>query len=324
LYQPRSARSSNRAPAALAFVALLLAACGDAAPRGGPLGAPQPLDADVLAGIALPSLAFDRPPPDDAPRRIVSVIPSGTEIVFTLGLGDRVVGRSDWCDWPSEAATRPALGDQQTLSVERIADLRPDLVVFWKHLEDKARVLEEDFGLRVVSPGTESRSEILDGIRLVAGACRVPERGERLVRHLEQGLEAVRGRCERLRKVRTLVVLDRSQAFYVPGRQSFMQEVFDIAGVESVSASLDAGRWPAVTLEQVLDWNPELVLDLSLGTSGGPAEVAAARRYWAGHATLDAVARGRVFVLNAGVLVRPGPRLAAVTEALAGIVHGPG
>jgi ABC-type Fe3+-hydroxamate transport system substrate-binding protein len=118
------------------------------------------------------------------------------------------------------------------------------------------------------------------------------------------------------------VVLDRNQAFFVPGRESFLQEIFEICNVDSVSASLDAGKWPAVTIEKILDWNPEVILDLSLGASSGPKEVAEARRFWKAHGTLDAVKQGRVVVLNAGVLVRPGPRLVAVAEELARIVHG--
>jgi iron complex transport system substrate-binding protein len=303
------------------MAAVLHAGCGEPAARG-PLSDAQSIDADALVRLPLPTLEFDDPVPADAPRRIVSVIPSGTELLFTLGLGDRVVARSDWCDWPPEATTRPAIGDQQTLSVERIADLRPDLVIFWSHLKDKADRLERLFGLKVVCPGTEDRSEVFAGIRLVAAACRVPARGERLVRHIEDELRRIRKRFEDAPRPRVLVVLDRSQAFYVPGRQSFLQELFDIAGIESVSASLDAGRWPSVTLEQVLDWNPAVILDLSLGAAADAGDVAEARRFWSRHDTLDAVRSGRVVVLNAGVLVRPGPRVAAVTEALAGVVHG--
>jgi iron complex transport system substrate-binding protein len=321
LYQPRTDRSRNRALAAAALALVATLGCG--ANEGSPAsGAPQRIDPDVFRTLPLPKVAEWRDDvPADAPRRIVSVIPSVTEVLFTLGLGDRVVGRSDWCDWPPEVETRPSLGNQQTLSVERVADLRPDLVVFWKHLPDKTARLEGIFRLNVVTPGTETRQEVFDGIAQVAAACRVPGRGRALVSHVQERLDQVSARYRGRPKPRVLLVLDRGQSIYVPGRDSFLQELLDICNAENVAATLDAGTWPAVSIEQVLDWNPGVVLDLSLGAAATAAEVAEAHRFWRRHGTLAAVKAGRIVVLNAGVLVRPGPRLAAVALELARIVH---
>jgi iron complex transport system substrate-binding protein len=322
LYQPRTARSRKRVVAAMGSGLLLLLACRPAPDRTD-VKSLQSVDPDVFRTLPLPHVAaWSDPVPPDAPKRIVSMIPSVTELLFTIGLGDRVIGRDDWSDWPPEAATRPALGNQQTSSVERIADLAPDLVVFWKHLPDKTRQLAELFRLEVVTPGTESRVEVFDGISQVAAACRVPKRGVDLVGFLSQGLERVRDRWRGSPRPRVLLVLDRGQAFYVPGRESFLQELFDICNLENVAAGLTGGNWPAVSIEQVLDWNPEVILDLSLGAAATPPQVAEAHAFWREHATLAAVKSGRVVVLNAGVLVRPGPRLVAVAEELARIVHG--
>jgi iron complex transport system substrate-binding protein len=323
LYQPRTARSTKRVVAAIGIALLtLLQGCRRADGKAD-VAAFQSVDPDVFRTLPLPAIGdWPDPVPPTAPQTIVSMIPSVTELLFTIGLGDRVVGRDDWSDWPPEAQTRPSLGNQQTSSVERIADVRPDLVVFWKHLPDKSRQLSELFRLRIVTPGTENRSEVFDGIVEVAAACAVPERGRQLVAFLGKGLEGVRERWRARPRPRVLLVLDRGQAFFVPGKASFVQELFDICNLENVAAGLSAGNWPAVSLEQVLDWDPDVVLDLSLGAAATPAQVVEAHAYWRQHATLAAVKRGRVVVLNAGVLVRPGPRLVAVAEELARIVHG--
>lgn len=292
-------------------------------PDGAAVKALQAVDPDVFRTLPLPSFAaWTDAVPANAPRRIVSMIPSVTELLFTIGLGDRVIGRDDWSDWPVAAETRPSLGNQQTSSVERIADLRPDLVVFWKHLPDKRVQLSENFKLNVVTPGTESRAEVFDGIVEVARACGVPKRGADLVAWLGKGLEEVRERWKGRPKPRVLLVLDRGQAFFVPGRESFLQELFDICNLENVAAGLSGGNWPAVSIEQVLDWNPDVILDLSLGAAATAEQVVEAHDFWRGHGTLAAVKSGRVVVLNAGVLVRPGPRLVAVAQELARIVHG--
>jgi iron complex transport system substrate-binding protein len=283
----------------------------------------QSVDPDLFRTLPLPSLAeWAEPVPADAPKRIVSMIPSVTELLFTIGLGDRVVGRDDWSDWPAAVESRPSLGNQQTSSVERIADMKPDLVVFWKHLPDKRRQLVELFRLRVVTPGTETRAEVFDGILDVAEACGVRQRGRELIGFMGRGLDRIRERWEGSPKPRVLLVLDRGQAFYVPGRESFLQDLFDICNLDNVAAGLSGGNWPAVSIEQILDWDPAVILDLSLGAAATPAQVGEAHAFWRSHGTLAAVRTGRVIVLNAGVLVRPGPRLVAVAEELARIVHG--
>jgi iron complex transport system substrate-binding protein len=322
LYQPRSARSRNRLVAALAIALFAGSGCHPES-SAAEVKNLQSVDPDVFRTLPLPVLGpWTDPIPEDAPKRIVSMIPSVTELLFTIGLGDRVVGRDDWSDWPPESASRPSLGNQQTSSVERIADLRPDLVVFWKHLPDKSRQLSELFHLRIVTPGTESREEVLDGMAEVAAACGVPKRGLELVSALTAGLERVKERYRGKTKPRVLLVLDRGQAFYVPGRTSFMQELLDICNLENVAAGLSGGNWPAVSIEQVLDWNPEVVLDLSLGAAPSAGQIAESHALWRQHGTIAAVKSGRIVVLNAGVLVRPWPRLVGVAEELARIVHG--
>jgi iron complex transport system substrate-binding protein len=322
LYQPRAARSRKRAVATLVAALAIALGCRPQA-KGGDLARLQSADPDVFRTLPLPRLdPWSDAPPAGAPARIVCVIPSVTEVLFTIGLGARVVARDDWSDWPPEVESRPALGNQQTLGVEKIADLRPDLVVMWTHLPDKVAQLRDVFRLRVVTPGTESREEVFRGIADVAAACGVPERGKRLVEAIAQGLERVKDRCKAYARPRVLLVLDRGQAFYVPGKASFLQELFDICNFENPAAGLSGGNWPAISLEQVLDWNPDVVLDLSLGAAPTAGQVAEAHEFWKKHPTLAAVKAGRVTVLNAGVLVRPGPRLAAVAEQLASIVHG--
>ena len=208
-------------------LSLLAAGCQ---PRSGPADVKslQAVDPDVFRTLPLPVVAaWNDPVPAEAPRRIVSMIPSVTELLFTIGLGDRVIGRDDWSDWPVAAETRPSLGNQQTSSVERIADLRPDLVVFWKHLPDKSRQLSELFRLNVVTPGTESRAEVFDGIVEVARACGVQKRGTDLVAWLGPcvhpecyefgaddlaGLEQRYGRAVRTRTASGAVALDLPMA----------------------------------------------------------------------------------------------------------------
>lgn len=271
------------------------------------------------AALALPPIDLSTPIPPDAPRRIVSLIPSVTEILFALGLGDRIVARSSWCDYPPAALALPALGRQQDLSAEKIADFRPDLVVSWTHLPDLSRSLREVFHLNVVTPETESREQVLAGIVAVAAATKVPERGAALAAAIRRGLDDVRTRYSGVPKRRVLVVLDRNP-LYAPGRASFLDEMLGTVGAENAAASAEGPAWLQFSAEKILDWNPDVIIDLSLGDTGDTAEAAS---YWARFPEAQAVRNGRVLTAAAGVIVRPGPRMAGVAAMLGRWIHEP-
>ncbi|HYC79043.1 MAG TPA: helical backbone metal receptor [Planctomycetota bacterium] len=308
-------RAIKKALLLVAVAGVAFAGCDAAshAPRAALAGL-QVIDA---AALPSPTLAFEAPPPADAPRRIVSLIPSVTETLFVLGLGDRIVGRSHWCDYPAEATTRPSTGRQEAINLEKVADLRPDVVFVWRHLPDVARTLRETFGLRVVSPGTENREEIFDGIDATARACGVPERGAVLLAEIRRGLEDARRRWGARPPRRTLLLLDRNPLF-APGPGSFLDELMTTVGAVNVAAAPGGPSWAHFSPERILDWDPEVVLDLSLGDGAGVEE---ARAFWSRFPRVTAVREGRVRLVAQGVLVRPGPRLAAVAELLGKLVH---
>ena len=315
------ARSTVLLPLLLALgLALAAGACAPSSPASP--GIFTNTASDVFRTLPLPELDWTGTlVAEDAPSRIVSLIPSVTELIHVLGLGDRLVGRSHWCDWPPEVARLPDLGRLQNVSKERIVDLRPDIVIMFGSQDDLARSLERDFDIRVLQPPTESHERIFEGMRSVAAALGVPERGARLAAELERRLADVRAIAPSAHRPRVLVVLDRNPIF-VPGRGSFVDSLLEAAGAENVAATLtDAGPWPTVTVERVMDWAPEVIVDLSIGDDPELSRREAAR-FWSAFPGIPAVRDGRVEILEAGVLVRPGPRIAAAAARLRELLHG--
>jgi iron complex transport system substrate-binding protein len=320
---PARFRRDKKPPfrAAGAAPALLFAlACGAGEPADDRAAVPTdvafaPADA---ARLKAPDFTWTTPPPEAAPRRIVSLIPSVTETLFVLGLGDRLVARSAWCDWPPEALSLPDVGRQQDLSAEKVASLRPDLVLTWRYLPDLRRAMVAVFGLRAIAPGTELKEEALAGIEETAEACGVPERGRALVAKIRADMDAVAARYAGRPRRRVLVVLDRNPLF-APGGASFLDEMLTLVGAENVAAREGDGAWTRFSAEKALDWNPEVVIDIS---TGEPSEAAAAAAYWARFREIDAVKNGKVRIVAAGVLVRPGPRMAAVADLYGRWIHG--
>lgn len=254
------------------------------------------------------------------PSRIVSLVPSATETVWALGLGDRLVGRSHWCDFPPSVSILPDLGRFESIAKEAIADLKPDVVLAFETQAGLAKSLREDLGLKVYCPPTEKTDAIFEGMEGIARALGVPERGRRLRAWLEADLEAVAREFKEATPKKVLVVLDRNP-LYVPGRASFVAWLLERVSAENVAASLSEVRdWPTVSLEAVLDWNPEVIIDLSMGADRAAA-ISEGSTYWREQPGIRAVSGGRVHFVDAGVLVRPGPRLSAAARELGRLIH---
>lgn len=294
---------------------VLLAACSRPEPTG-----PGIRDAGSLFdGVAIPTVPGDPPADGVGPARIVSVIPSMTECVYALGLGGRLVGRDRWSDAPAEAATLPSVGDQRTMSVEKIADLRPDLVVTWKSMPDLSTALVRDFGIRIVEPETETGGAFA-GILDLAEACAIGDRGRKLLAVLDDDRRRIEAKFHDKPKRALLVVLDRGQTgIFVVAPGSFLDALFVTSGLVN-AAPAGAGPWASLSAEKLAETRPDAILDLSIGdTQGGRAE---AEAFWGRFPHLPAVASGRVVVARAPVLVRPGPRFHRAAEVLGDLIHG--
>jgi cobalamin transport system substrate-binding protein len=244
------------------------------------------------------------------PPRVVSIAPSTTEMLFSIGAGDVTVGRSRYCDYPPEAAALPVVGGFADPNVEAVLALRPTLVVGARGpagpaLEDALRA----HGVDTYFPEPESLAQIeailLElGRRLdrQAGALRVVER----IRKERAAVEAdVRGRP----RVRAALLFDVAP-IVAAGPGSFPDELLRIAGGENVV--VEGGQYPTIPIERLVALAPEVILDGSVGEHE-PAESSrvAALRDAPGWSSLGAVRAGKVRGIAASKALRPGPRIGA-------------
>lgn len=287
------------------------------------------------------------------PERIVSLLPSSTEICFALGLGDRVVGVSHECDFPSAARDRPILTapkidpsaasaeiDRQVralvsdgLSVyrideQRLQDLRPDLVVTQDACEVCAVSLEEvreatrrlvggDVEVLSLSPLTVN--DVLDDILRVGRAAEAEERAQELVEGLRARLESLRQETSALAKPRVLV-LEWLDPPMVAGH--WTPELIRIAGGDPVLGHDGTPTGP-VEWDQIVNAEPEVVLVIPCGfrveqSLQGMGDLMDRP----GFATIPAVRAGRVAIVDGNSFFnRPGPRLVESAEIAAVAIH---
>lgn len=261
--------------------------------------------------------------PVTGPRRVISLSPAMTEMLFALGVGDRVVGVTDFCAYPPEAAQRPRCGGFLNPNLEAIADLEPDLLVL-QGLHDTVRDWCAANGRAYVAFELDSLADLRAALRGLGTALGESAAAEALIARLEGELLAVRRAVDSRPAVPVFVCTGRAEGppdvLNTCGGGSFLSELATIAGGRNVFGELPE-LYPQPSLEALSERSPAAILDLRPGQE---LDDDARRRIvgeWSALATLPAVRDGRVVVLTETHVLLPGPRAGATARVFARALH---
>lgn len=252
----------------------------------------------------------------DRPQRIVSLAPSLTETLFALGVGDRVAGVTDFCDYPAEARRKPRVGGIVNPNLERILALEPDLVLITRE-GNRRETLDslERLGVATYAVETGRLEDVVRMVRDVGAAVGEAASGERLAAEMERRVAAVRAAVNG-RPPRRVLFLVWLQPVVSVGRGSFLGDLLERAGALSISAA-SALPWPHLSVEEILKQQPEWIV---VPRSSGFAPTREEFLRLPGWRELPAVRDDRILYLP-DAIQRPGPRLAEMLEMLARALH---
>jgi iron complex transport system substrate-binding protein len=250
------------------------------------------------------------------PARIVSLVPSVTELIYALGGQDRLVGRTDFCDYPAAALTKPSVGGMVSPNLEAIAALRPDLVVVTAegNREETFAQLRR-LGIPTYVVAVHRVAEVLDLVARVGELVGRPEAVAPLVAAMNDRIARIRARVRPHRVPRVLYVL-WPDPLIVPGRRALVSELIEIAGGRSVTA-LDGDAYPRLSLEAAVAAAPEVILLASHGARTG----AVVREKWERLASLPAIKTGRLYTVDGDLMHRYGPRMLDGLSQIARAIH---
>ena len=274
----------------------------------------------VLAALALSRAASGplRPPPavpgGPPAARVVSLVPSATELVVALGAADRLVARTRY-DRPTRLDALPSVGGAADPDLEALLGLRPDLVVTWAGVTPP-RVGEvlRAFGVAVHAADVQTVDDVLAQARALGRLLGKDEAAAALAEQLREGLAAV-ARASTGRPRPTVLLLLHPDPPLSAGPGTFLHELLERAGGRN--AFDDAGRWPTLSVEAVVRRDPDaLVVSARRGESAG-----AWLRDAPGWRGLRAVRSGRVLVLPADRVTHPGPGMVGLAQELAAFLH---
>jgi len=266
--------------------------------------------------------------PREPVARIVSTLPSTTEMLFALGLGDRVVAVSAFCRYPPQVKSLPSVGNVLRPDFERILTLRPDLVVIsdgTPELAGRLRAAQVPF----VAVATTTLADVSTSMVRVGAAAGIEPHAREVVAGLEARLRRVSALAVARPRPRVLVIVGRDPAtlsgIVAAGRGSYLDDLVTLAGGDNIVSRVSSLPYPAVSLESILGLDPEVIVD-TINMSAidwQQRRRADDQKLWERYQTLSAVRAGRVHATASDALVTPGPRVVEVAEWLAGLIQGP-
>lgn len=250
------------------------------------------------------------------PERIVSMAPSNTEILFALGVGEKVVGVTSFCNYPPEVAGVEKVGDAFAPDYEKIVSLKPDLVLAVGTAESQLVKGLEGYGMKVLVLQAQTVDQVLEDIELVGKVTGTEKQARELAEDIRSRVEAVRSKTAQIGpegRARVFWCLD-SQLWTV-GPGSFVNDLIAVAGGVNVAAGLGQ-PYGQFSMESLLEADPDVIVIPVLEPSV-PADLARLD----GWSRLEAVRQGRVFTIDPDLVSRPGPRIAEAIESLAALLY---
>jgi len=266
--------------------------------------------------------------PREESRRIVSTSPSTTEMLFALGLGDRVVGVSNFCRYPPQVQALPKVGTILRPDLERVVTLRPDLVVITdRNLEFAARLTAAQISF--VTVPTTTLKDVSSAMLRIGDAAGIPAEARTAVAKMEERLEKVRRLPQIVPRPRVLLIMGRTAdaltGIVAAGAGSYLNDLVGIAGGANIVSEVSSLPYPQLSLESILKLDPDVIVDtIDMGATETERERrnAEGQELWRRYRTISAVRNGRVRAAETDALFVPGPRVAESAEWLADVIRG--
>lgn len=255
------------------------------------------------------------------PTSIISVIPSNTEIVYALGAGEKMVGRSNYCNYPEEVLDVEEIGAMD-LDVEKILALQPDVALLSMHHHRQNGHILDQFraaGITVVVVNNEAKSfeDVYASIRLVAQATGASEKAEEVIQDMQEHLAQIKARVASVtEKKKVWIEVSPAPNIVTTGKDTFMHYMLEM--IQAINVAGDEQGWPQFVEEEIVRLNPDVIITTYGFYVDNPAHAILNRSGWS---QVEAIKNKQVFDVHNDTVTRPGPRLMDGVETLAKFIY---
>jgi iron complex transport system substrate-binding protein len=254
------------------------------------------------------------------PTRIVSLAPNLTEILFALGLGEKIAAVSNDSDYPPEAANKKRIGTFWQPNTEAIIASKPDLVVtLWFEQQKSVADSLNRLGYEVLTLKIEKIEELLTTIQNIGTIAGCRQRSDELAENISTQLDDLKSKLSSTNKVKVLWVV-QLEPLRVAGRNTFINELIKLAGGENaIGPTLQ--QYPPIGSEEILACGAAIIIQSAMGASNIAEQQQTAEMFWSRWANLPAVKNNRIYVVEPDTTLRLGPRLPQGIKIIARCLH---
>jgi iron complex transport system substrate-binding protein len=251
---------------------------------------------------------------DKEPQRIISAAPNITEIVYALGKGDKLIGRTDFCNFPEEAKKVQSIGGIQDASIEKIVELKPDIVIassiITKDIVQKLEALNIKVVVISKDDSLEGTYDVINQVGMVLNA---NAKATEVVSNMKKRIDTITQKVKGKNTPSVYYALSYGkEGDFTAGRNTFIGKLIVMAGGRN--AADDADGW-AYSLERLIEKNPDILICSNTNNTKSGIKNAS------GYKDLTAAKNDKIYEINMDILNRQGPRLADGLESLAKIIH---
>ena len=260
---------------------------------------------------------------EQQPKRIISTSPSITEILFELGLQDRIVAVTDFCTYPEEACHLPSVGGVLNPDIETIVSLTPDLII---HQSDSAKMEKniKSLGIPTLSIKVRTISDIFESINRLGKELNCQENAKKLLLLLEGKINSYKQRFSGRSPKKVLLLLgdssDPARDLYAVGPGTFLNELLVLSGGINILKNSKA-QYPKLSKEFIIEQSPEIIIEAGPNSNLPQKEIDYRVEQWNRFPTIQAVKDKRIHFISADYILIPGPRLVKILEKFAKVIH---
>jgi len=255
------------------------------------------------------------------PSKIISLAPSNTEILYGLGLEDKLVGVTELCNYPEEAMEKEKVGGYSNIDIERIVAINPDLILAEDLHKQEVIPALESYGFTVVTIVPHNLQEVMDSIMLIGRITGTEEKALQIVDDMNRKIKEITDETEKINqedKTKVLYVIWHDPIWSV-NSDTRIHDLIEKAGGINIAATGGQG-YPTFTLEEIININPQVIIVNEEAYEGGDATL----QYILNESRLsvvDAFINGNVYGINADLTNRPTPRIFEALELMAKMIH---
>lgn len=253
------------------------------------------------------------------PSKIISLIPSDTEILYALGIGDKLIAVSNYCNYPSDANNKTKLDRGKKTNIEAIIGLNPDIVIMGKmaQTEDQFKQLE-DAGIKVFVTDANNINDTYNIISMLGNVFKLEQKASEINIGMKKEFENIKEQIKNKPVYKVYIeIYPLANGPWSCGKGTFQDELLTLVGAKNIFD--DINDWQKVSEEEVINRNPDIIFTTDMNSNLDPLAEILSRKNWA---NINALKNNRVFLADADKLTRPGPRLVEAAKELVAKIYG--